>query len=219
MIAGHKNNSILRVTAGTPITLTCRADYGDPPFVLSWARETRPTDLNLTDETTLIKETVTINTYHKYGPGLSSYTTEENKEAQSNGPTSANIEPADSGYFTVGTTETPTENNQIIVNENLTNKRKYMTTTPAVGLVNAMTGIVHNTSETTIIPDTTYVATLADRTGTEYDNYLTNETVTTAYELGWIDDSNDVVNTKVPIGLRLSEKERVQMMKFLRGYR
>ena len=78
VIPGHKNNSFLKVTAGTPITLTCRADYGDPPFVLSWARDTLATDLELTEETTLIKETVTINTYHKVGPGLSSDATEEN---------------------------------------------------------------------------------------------------------------------------------------------
>ena len=206
MIAGHKNNSILRVTAGTPITLTCRADYGDPPFVLSWARETRPTDLNLTDETTLIKETVTINTYHKDGPGRSSYTTEENKEAQSNAPTSANIKPADSGYFTTGTPETPTENNQIIVNENLTNKSKYMTT-PAVG----------NTSETTIRPDTTHVATLADRTGMEYETNLTHETATTVYEPDWMSDRNGMTNTEVPT--QRSEKERFQMMKILHGNR
>ena len=80
-----------------------------------------------------------------------------------------------------------------------------------------MARIVHNTNETTINPDTRDEEPLADRTGTEYGHYLTHETVTTAYELGWMDESNDVVNTEVPIWL--SEKERLQMMKILRGYR
>ena len=169
------------------------------------------------DTTTLLKETAKKITNHEYGPGLSSDTTEENKETQSNGPTSANIEPADSGYFTAGTTETSPENNPIIVNENLTNNRKDMTSTPTVGSVNAMTRIVYNTNETTINPDTIYVATMSDRTGMEYETNLTHETATTVYEPDWMSDRNGVTSTEVPT--QRSEKERFQVMKILHGNR
>ena len=168
-------------------------------------------------EAPLMNENVTIHVSHKDGPGMSSDATEENNEAQSNGSTWANIEPALSGYLTAGTTETSPENNQIIVNENLTNKRKDITSTPTAGSVNAMTGIVHSTNETTISPDTRDVATLTDRTGTEYENYPTHETATIAYKPGWMSDRNGVASSEVPT--QTSEKERFQMMKILPGNR
>ena len=214
MIVGHKNNSMLRLTAGTPITLSCRADYGDPPFVLTWARASWTTDMK---EAPLINENVTINVSHKDGPGMSSDATEENNEAHSNGSTWTNIEPALSGYLTAGTTETSPENNQMNVKENLTNWKTDMTSTPTVGSVNAMTGIVHSTNETTISPATRDVATLTDRTGTEYENYRTHETATIAYEPGWMSDRNDVASTDVRN--QTSEKERFEMMKILPGNR
>ena len=33
-------NSILHATVGTPMVLTCRADYVEPPFLLMWTNET-----------------------------------------------------------------------------------------------------------------------------------------------------------------------------------
>ena len=57
VIVGHENNSIIDLTVGTAITLTCRADYGDPPYVLTWIKK-----LELTDETTTVTETPTMDT-------------------------------------------------------------------------------------------------------------------------------------------------------------
>ena len=57
VIVSHENNSVIDLTMGTAITLTCRADYGDPPYVLTWIKK-----LELTDETTSVIKTPTMDT-------------------------------------------------------------------------------------------------------------------------------------------------------------
>ena len=57
VIVGHENNSVIDLTVGTAIILTCRADYGDPPYVLTWIK-----NLELTEETTTVTETPTMET-------------------------------------------------------------------------------------------------------------------------------------------------------------
>ena len=57
VIVGHENNSVIDLTVGTAIILTCRADYGDPPYVLTWTNQ-----LELTEETTTVTETPTMET-------------------------------------------------------------------------------------------------------------------------------------------------------------
>ena len=57
VIVSHENNSVIDLTMGTAITLTCRADYGDPPYVLTWIKK-----LELTDETTTVTKTPTMDT-------------------------------------------------------------------------------------------------------------------------------------------------------------
>ena len=39
LIDGHHNGSVVNAEVGIPLTLTCRADHGKPPFLLTWTKK------------------------------------------------------------------------------------------------------------------------------------------------------------------------------------
>ena len=95
---GHENYSVIDLTVGTAITLTCRADYGDPPYVLTWTNQ-----LELTEETTTVTETTTIRVTSTDGATLTNDA--EFVESVTTETPPVNISIEDSAYFTANTTE------------------------------------------------------------------------------------------------------------------
>ena len=39
LIVSHHNGSVVNAEVGVPLTLTCRADHGKPPFLLTWTKK------------------------------------------------------------------------------------------------------------------------------------------------------------------------------------
>ena len=39
LIVGYHNGSVVNAEVGVPLTLTCRADHGKPPFLLTWTKK------------------------------------------------------------------------------------------------------------------------------------------------------------------------------------
>ena len=39
LIVGHHSGSVVNAEVGIPLTLTCRADHGKPPFLLTWTKK------------------------------------------------------------------------------------------------------------------------------------------------------------------------------------
>ena len=141
VIVDHEQNSILHVTVGTPIYLTGRADYVDPPFLLTWTNE-----IETKQETTAVDETTTLINVHTDESGENNYTVGENTTS---GPTLPNTNIAeadivdnqtsngghyfstgirytnstDGGYYTVGTTQLTPVNNTMVVNDTWLNNR------------------------------------------------------------------------------------------------
>ena len=143
VIVGQEQNRILHVTVETPIVLTCRADYVEPPFLLTWTNE-----IDTKQETTVVDETTTMNIVHTDEPGenndrptigennttsvptlantnirvneSSNADTVHNQTANgghyfSNGTVDTNR--TESGYYTVGTTQLTPANNTVVVND------------------------------------------------------------------------------------------------------
>ena len=141
VIVGQEQNSILHLTVGTPIVLTCRADYVEPPFLLTWTNE-----IDTKQETTAVDETTTMNIVHRYESGDNNDTIGENNttsvptlantnitvDERSNADTvhnqtsngghyfsngSVDTNSTDNGYYAVGTTQLTPLNNTVVVND------------------------------------------------------------------------------------------------------
>ena len=108
VIVGHENNSVIDLTVGTAITLTCKADYGDPPYVLTWTNQ-----LEVTQETTTVTETTTISMTSTDDVKLSNVT--ETVEPVTTVSTSANTSIENSAYVTANTTESTYIANETLV--------------------------------------------------------------------------------------------------------
>ena len=161
VIVGHEQNRILHVTVGTPIVLTCRADYVVPPFLLTWTNE-----IETKQETTAVDETTTMNIVHTDESGENNDTIGENNtrsvptlantnitvNESSNADTvhnqtsngghyfsngSVDTNSTENGYYTVGTTQLTPLNNTVVVNDTWLNNGD--------GVTNSYTTSMHDT--------------------------------------------------------------------------
>ena len=112
LITGYENNSIVHLTVGTPIALTCRADYGDPPYVLTWTNH-----LEVTEETTAAIETSTTYTGSSDGISLSSDT--GHIVTGANETTPIDIPPKRNGYLMANTTVSVSKNDTLSAHDAL----------------------------------------------------------------------------------------------------
>ena len=143
VIVGHEHNRIIHVIVGTPIVLTCRADYFEPPFLLTWTNE-----LEIKQETTAVGETTTMNIVHTDEPGENNDRPTIGENNTTSVPTLANTNitvnersnadtvhnqtangghyfpngsidtnSTENGYYTVDTTQLTPLNNTVAVND------------------------------------------------------------------------------------------------------
>ena len=245
VIVGHENKTTLDLMAGTPITLTCRADYGDPPFLLTWTNQ-----LELKEETTAVDVTTAINIVSTDELELSNDTT---KEAVTQEPTSMDASTTDNEYFTTSTERSTPANTTVfgngtwLKNSDINKRSASINETPRVndtiwpnrtnanttGWENESRGITMSSpSETgttyekasTGSVDSTETTTemvytsspwSTDHTDTEYENKTTTAKFTNDAE--WVTDYDAVSTTELPT--YTPEEEPFQVINSLPGSR
>ena len=237
VIVGHENNSVIDLTVGTAITLTCRADYGDPPYVLTWTNQ-----LELTEETTTVTETPTISTTSTGDVKLSNVT--EAVEFVTKLSTSANTSVEDNVYFTANTTESTYFANETLVQNTDTgvpiNETKYIVETiwpnrtraNTTGWDNKVHRPVRSLKETgtsyqnesTVSVDSVETTTemlynttgWSDRSVSDYEDNTTDKNVQSMTTAAWITDAESTT-TECPT--YKPEEEPFQVVNSLPGSR
>lgn len=244
VIVGHENKTTLDLTAGSPITLTCRADYGDPPFLLTWTNQ-----LELKEETTAVDVTTAINIVSTDELELSNDAT---KEAVTHELTSMDASTTDNEYFTASTerstqanttvfgngtwlkntdinkrsasiNETPRVNDTIWPNRTSANTTGWENESRGIAVsLPSETGTIYEKASTGSMDSTETTTEMVytspwstDHTDTEYENKTTTAKFTNDAE--WVTDYDAVSTTELPT--YTPEEEPFQVINSLPGSR
>ena len=106
LIVGYENNSIVHLTVGTPVALICRADYGDPPYMLTWTNHQE-----VTGETDAAPEMKT--TYMGSSDGISQDNITETVGADASNQTPIDIPTKRNGHLMANTTVSVSQNDTL----------------------------------------------------------------------------------------------------------